>query len=700
MEIVVQLLLYCTSTLILEIKVIMLPTLLSRSSSSGRHHRQTAQQPHRHQHASTMQETMLSVVTVALTAAAVGAWRSSSSSAEGAQNRSRRRKESQISGCDNRNATTTNENGNKVSNGAVRGFNDNNLISSSTVSAAVSVPLAPVSLSVAASYSSTHEIPLGIPNVTGSGCFLASVIQCLASIESVIRFVRHTVAISHGDNGGISSALYELLAQVNRYDPASNQSSVTRSLCNFLTLLSSFSNDGKDAHVQSEESPDRINLGRMFQRRYGQARGAHDQQDAQELFARLLAVLVEESEESSHRLNGCRFNYDNYWNEGVSQNTRYGGDGLSSLLSYDFFTSVEHSAGRINNEYGDDCQFAQKNYHQHSTSNLSPFSGWTGSCLQCTSCGHVRPIRNETFLDLPLPTFLNDTGPAITLHECLEAFAAIETVDSVSCNSCWRKSKIDGVEKELAFYRQALKSCTDGDTSALQHMHHMCERRRSALLHLDPDEDIDDGRQDGGIYIDDNEILLMANNSVATTRRMFRKCLLLTRLPAVLALHLQRRHYDRTLKKMKKYEGHVSFPMQLDVAPYCAYHCARTNIDGINMRAAFAGNCEKQERKESDGDIITIAGEGRNLAIPYRLACVIEHRGNADLGHYVVYRRRLDVGRESMNNDISYDENCEENSFGKRKKDWVLISDDQVAPVEYKTVQRCQAYMLFYESVR
>jgi len=66
-----------------------------------------------------------------------------------------------------------------------------------------------------------------------------------------------------------------------------------------------------------------------------------------------------------------------------------------------------------------------------------------------------------------------------------------------------------------------------------------------------------------------------------------------------------------------------------------------------------------------------------STAVPgkYVLACVLEHMGGADNGHYVTYRRTLD------------------------EKGWVFISDDRVVPVDFSAVGRSQAYMLFYESV-
>ena len=64
--------------------------------------------------------------------------------------------------------------------------------------------------------------------------------------------------------------------------------------------------------------------------------------------------------------------------------------------------------------------------------------------------------------------------------------------------------------------------------------------------------------------------------------------------------------------------------------------------------------------------------EGRWGGQWYRLMAVIEHRGGAAGGHFVTWRRNSDGG-------------------------WVEASDAQVLQVEWRRVQACEAYMLFFE---
>ena len=46
---------------------------------------------------------------------------------------------------------------------------------------------------------------------------------------------------------------------------------------------------------------------------------------------------------------------------------------------------------------------------------------------------------------------------------------------------------------------------------------------------------------------------------------------LLMRPPEVLCVHIQRRHYDPSLRRITKVTRHVRFGERLDLGPYCAY---------------------------------------------------------------------------------------------------------------------------------
>lgn len=181
---------------------------------------------------------------------------------------------------------------------------------------------------------------------------------------------------------------------------------------------------------------------------------------------------------------------------------------------------------------------------------------------------------------------------------------------------------------------------------------------------MDPDED--NGLDSSSLDLEDEdeeEFLLGAANprdkKLSLQRCEAHKCLLLTRTPSVLCCHVQRRYYDPYTGRMEKCVQFVEFPQFLDLSPYCAY--------GPRALTPWAAGSTPQKPSR-------VPGSNGTGSMPYRLQSVIEHKGNAFGGHYVAYRR-------------------------DHSGSWFCVSDSKVTPVSWRTVQTCQAYMLFYEAM-
>ena len=65
------------------------------------------------------------------------------------------------------------------------------------------------------------------------------------------------------------------------------------------------------------------------------------------------------------------------------------------------------------------------------------------------------------------------------------------------------------------------------------------------------------------------------------------KCLLLTRLPSILSIHVQRRYFDPNTGKSSKTMQHISFPEMLDISSFCAYGAPKRH------HSSFAGTTYK-----------------------------------------------------------------------------------------------------------
>ena len=192
------------------------------------------------------------------------------------------------------------------------------------------------------------------------------------------------------------------------------------------------------------------------------------------------------------------------------------------------------------------------------------------------------------------------------------------------------------------------------------------EGRMSRIGRIDPEEDNFLellGAQNTLGYDEADELLNLGGDSTSTVDRgVARKCLLLTRTPAVLCCHIQRRYFDPFTNRMEKCVQHVDFPEVLDISPYCAYGPRAKTPWAAGL---YTSSCHQHTT-------IPLARDGERML--YQLQSVVEHRGNANGGHYVCYRR---------------DQN----------RQWFLISDEVVNPVSWHDVRCSQAYLLFYEAM-
>jgi hypothetical protein len=133
----------------------------------------------------------------------------------------------------------------------------------------------------------------------------------------------------------------------------------------------------------------------------------------------------------------------------------------------------------------------------------------------------------------------------------------------------------------------------------------------------------------------------------------------ISRLPPLLCLYLCRRVYDERTGRMRKRDDHVAFPLVLSMA----------SSFSPDTRMQVAAKPASLLPSSVLGGALRGDGFGR-----YALRAVVEHRGNADTGHYVAY--------------------C---LVDAQRRRWELCSDDRHAEVKERDVLKAQAAMLFYE---
>jgi ubiquitin C-terminal hydrolase len=310
----------------------------------------------------------------------------------------------------------------------------------------------------------------------------------------------------------------------------------------------------------------------------------------------------------------------------------------------------------------------------------SPLTGWMGSSLQCMACQHQRPIRNAPFGDWSVtPTAIRNgvlqESRSCRLEDCLADYIRVEHVQDVECRSCTLRQERTQLQDEMELTQGAIVSLqakaqrqgvSDSDSryAALQEEFHGYQVALQRLSRIDPDDDqpifaptdtAEEGSQSGA-----------APPAQPLLRTRARKSMFLTRLPAILCLHVQRRFYDARADRMTKVRQHVRFAETLNVAPYCF----------TGGRADWAEGSSRR-RQSGEATRSTLSATADASPILYRLQAVLEHQGGAFGGHYLCYRR---------------------DPTGS-KSGWLRVSDHVVRPVTWSQVAACQAYMLFYEAI-
>ncbi|XP_059433238.1 ubiquitin carboxyl-terminal hydrolase 27 [Corylus avellana] len=350
---------------------------------------------------------------------------------------------------------------------------------------------------------------------------------------------------------------------------------------------------------------------------------------------------------------------------------------------------------------------------------LGPFDGILGSILTCQSCSSQISLSFESFRSLPLSPVLNNGAHIIvgsTLEDCLKQFIIAEHVENYHCSHCWHiagikyLSSVGANEMEI----EKLRVCSEQED---------CDCQR--LLHL--------------------ETLPWSNNFSYTLKQLS-----IARCPKILCIHLKRVSINMFGEPVKL-QGHISFPLILDLFPFMTsgvgikssgenlrrkkvtLQCEKpkplanhlsVQFDSMKLNYIYGLSRENVHSKELDpdeshcsvnaqgvqGEINSAQTEGSPKSMPtimhmqsdykvtvplethlYRLVSVVEHFGRAASGHYTVYR--------SVRADSNKEKEVPDDQFEPDNESWFCISDFEVHNVSEKDVLDAEASLLFYEKI-
>ncbi|KAF8018632.1 hypothetical protein BT93_H3506 [Corymbia citriodora subsp. variegata] len=194
---------------------------------------------------------------------------------------------------------------------------------------------------------------------------------------------------------------------------------------------------------------------------------------------------------------------------------------------------VSDTTSRVLSSKSRDNQSERQRWQKHF---LGPFDGIIRSFLTCQSCSSQISQNFEFFHTLLLSPVLCNGSTIIggcTLRDCLKQFVAAERVAHYHCSQCWHiaaakyLSLVGASEMDI----MKLKSCSSGD---------LCDCQNQFNL----------------------EMLPWSNDFSSTVRQST-----IARPPEILCIQLQRASVNEFGEPLKL-QGHISFPLVLDLSPY------------------------------------------------------------------------------------------------------------------------------------
>lgn len=264
------------------------------------------------------------------------------------------------------------------------------------------------------------------------------------------------------------------------------------------------------------------------------------------------------------------------------------------------------------------------------------------------------------------------------LYASLREFTHVEVLDgenSFACRHCWKLLNPKLVERDAAEReakrdeKRRLKAKVDKDVtpgSTRPHTPVSIARSETSSEAIVDDEA---GGSDDDVSVASGQKQPVATASLPpkSDRHMMRRAhkrylLSALDLPPVLVLHLKR--FQQTSKSLfgsafvnlKKRDDEVSFPLEMDMAPFLA-------------------PTEKPPQRGGGGDDdLSRIGSTR-----YQLYGVVEHIGTLALGHYVAY---------------VLSDRWRQGDSDPRERRWVFCSDERVRPCSVDEVLKSKAYIL------
>lgn len=433
--------------------------------------------------------------------------------------------------------------------------------------------------------------------------------------------------------------------------------------------------------------------------------GAHQQQDAHELFALLNEAVDAEAKaiqtERSNALDAEQAGLRALmapslpWSgRGVYADPAQAKPSLASNGS----ANPLHVLGMVPND-GSAATLDAINTSSDHTLMISPFDALLAQRTICLDCGYCEAIRHfsTSEISLSVPAFnvrtrtSEITGTsACSLQECLALWSDLEQVDWI-CWKCTLRNTLQAVQTDIASKGPAASIAKTNGGSANGDAHasatgSLTPAKKKRMAQLRSKEAKLTRILQSGLSEDE---LKQASDDPAspwhnvlnniqlkkTLSRLSTKQIMISRPPRILALHLNRSSYSASSWAPAKNNRHVLFPEYLDLGAF-------TLQGSISLDGREAMNSSRVQGPQPE------TGQEATVESVYRLAAIVVHYGSHSFGHYIAFKRiaEVDGGFEGVGEN------------GDAEKDgWLRVSDESVTRATIQQVKQENPYMLFYE---
>ncbi|TKY87761.1 hypothetical protein EX895_003342 [Sporisorium graminicola] len=438
--------------------------------------------------------------------------------------------------------------------------------------------------------------------------------------------------------------------------------------------------------------------------------GAHQQQDAHELFALLNEAVDTEAKAIQHERSSALDTEQAGLRALMAPSLSWSGRGVYADPTHAQSKSMVNGTSNPLQVLGmatDDGSTTSADAPSTSSSDdmlmISPFDALLAQRTICLDCGYCEAIRHfstsEISLSVPAINVRTRTSEitgtsACSLQECLALWSDLEKVDWI-CWNCTLRNTLQGVQADIASKGPASVAsksngaAVNGNAHASTNGTGLTPAKKKRLAQLRSKEAKLNRILQSGLSEDE---LKQASDDTAspwhnvlnnvplkkTISRLSTKQIMISRPPRILALHLNRSSYSASSWAPSKNNRHVLFPEYLDLGDF-------TLQGSISLDGRLAMNSNPSHSRSNDRT------EGRSESV-YRLAAIVVHYGSHSFGHYIAFKRvpAYEVGYDGIND-------AGETAAAADKDGWLRISDESVTRATIQQVKQENPYMLFYE---